>query len=128
MAFTKEQKIKNARIARIKWNKNNKEKHQEINRRWYVNNKEVTNKRTMNGLFKKYGITEADYNQMFVNQNGRCLICKNTAEKGKRLFVDHCHETGKVRGLLCNLCNSGLGFFKDSSANLKNAIKYLKNS
>ncbi len=65
----------------------------------------------------KYGITLEDYENMFQSQNGVCKICKNKCSTGKNLAVDHCHETGKVRGLLCAKCNVNLGRIE----------KYLKN-
>jgi hypothetical protein len=63
---------------------------------------------------------------MLQQQNGLCAICKKT-ETGKtsNLCVDHCHKTGKVRGLLCNNCNKGLGLFKDNPEVLLNASAYL---
>lgn len=60
---------------------------------------------------------------MEVTQSGKCLICN---EIPKRLVVDHCHTSGKVRGLLCDHCNTGLGRFKDSPELLMAAIRYLK--
>lgn len=56
-------------------------------------------------------------------RKGVCPIC---SKKKKRLQVDHCHETGKIRGLLCNNCNKGIAYFKDNKTSLKNAIKYLQ--
>jgi len=58
---------------------------------------------------RKYGITVEQYNQMLLAQNNTCKICKNTCKSGKNLAVDHCHTTGKVRGLLCATCNVNLG-------------------
>ena len=72
-------------------------------------------------LKKKYGIDYEVYLKMYEVQKGLCIIC----ETKTRLLVDHCHQTGKVRGLLCTHCNSGLGFFRDNKTALKNAIKYL---
>lgn len=69
---------------------------------------------------------EDDYEFLFISQNGKCAICgthQDTMER--RLSVDHNHETGEVRGLLCSSCNLGLGAFLDSPALLKNAILYL---
>lgn len=78
------------------------------------------------GLRNLYGITLEDYNQIFAEQNGSCLICgKSQLELKKRLHVDHDHKTGKIRGLLCNSCNQGLGYFKDNKESLLKAIKYL---
>ena len=77
----------------------------------------------------QYGLTQDDYAKMFEEQNGYCKICKGHAiEFSRRLAVDHCHETGKVRGLLCMFCNTGLGNFKDNIDLLEEAIAYLKNA
>ncbi len=83
-------------------------------------------------LRRRYGITEEQYREMCERQGHVCAICgeKNKHSCTKKvdydLYVDHCHETGQVRGLLCNHCNRGMGLFKDSIANLENAITYLK--
>lgn len=73
---------------------------------------------------RQYGITFKIYAQMFMRQHGRCAICRETP-KSRQLVVDHCHETERVRGLLCGICNSGLGMFKDSVPSLARAIVYL---
>lgn len=74
-----------------------------------------------------YGITIEDYELMLQQQEGKCKICKTTefTGVGNCLHVDHCHITGKVRGLLCMKCNNGLGNFKDNIKTLHNAITYL---
>ena len=79
---------------------------------------------------KTYGITLEDYNLMLERQNGRCAICNGQEifrGKGKihNLSVDHCHASGKVRGLLCRNCNQVIGTFKEDIQRFKNAIKYL---
>lgn len=76
---------------------------------------------------RTYDITYNDYGAMMVSQNNSCAICKSRIGNSKtsRLFVDHCHDTMKVRGLLCSNCNHGLGQFKDSSTLLRRAIHYL---
>jgi len=79
----------------------------------------------------KYGITLEDFDKVFEQQGGVCAICGKPEtflhQTGVvcRLAVDHNHKTGKIRGLLCRVCNQGLGSFKDNSENLSNAIKYL---
>jgi len=82
------------------------------------------------GLERTYGITPEDYNQMLKEQDGRCAICLGDDPKSpKRVnhwYIDHCHTTGKIRGLLCNACNRALGNFGDSIETLENAILYLK--
>ncbi len=78
------------------------------------------------GLRNLYGITLEEYNQIFAQQNGCCLICERSQlELNKRLHVDHDHKTGRIRGLLCNSCNQGLGYFKDNKEFLFRAIQYL---
>ena len=77
----------------------------------------------------KYGISRSDYNEWFHSQNGACGICNiHQSELKNSLAVDHDHETGKVRGLLCTTCNTGLGKLGDSIEGLEAAIEYLKES
>lgn len=77
---------------------------------------------------RTYGITYDDYEKMLDKQKGCCAICKSriSSARTSRLYVDHCHSTMKVRGLLCSSCNHGLGLFKDSPSLLKRAINYLE--
>ena len=78
-------------------------------------------------LQRHYGITLDDYNRMFAEQNGCCAICSiHQSELKKAFAVDHCHTTGKVRGLLCFKCNTALGLFKDDQDLLNKAIHYLQ--
>lgn len=78
-------------------------------------------------LEKKYGISILDYDRMYQIQGGSCPICKrHQTELKAKLNVDHNHQTGFVRGLLCNSCNQALGAFKDNIDTLQNAIDYLK--
>ena len=77
-------------------------------------------------LYHMYRITLDDYNMIYDKQNGRCAICnKHNFECNKILSLDHCHNTGKIRGLLCSHCNHGLGQFKDDTELLIQAMKYL---
>lgn len=84
-------------------------------------------------LNKQYKIRVEDYNRILESQGGVCSICKgneksiaHTSNKIRNLTVDHCHTTGKIRGILCSRCNRGLGFFRDNIENLKSALKYLE--
>jgi len=78
-------------------------------------------------LKSKYGINKEEYNTMLEEQDFSCKICNaHIAELDRKLYVDHCHTTGKVRGLLCITCNTGIGMLKDDIEILENAIKYLK--
>jgi hypothetical protein len=78
-------------------------------------------------LKQKYGITSADVERMRVEQGDRCAICSKVFDKThcNKMCVDHCHATGVVRGLLCTLCNLGVGNFRDRRELLENAISYL---
>jgi len=77
-------------------------------------------------LKKNTGAIVEQYNQMFTNQNGNCAICnRNQSEFPIRLAVDHCHNTGKIRGLLCMLCNTALGRFNDDAEMILKAYNYL---
>lgn len=72
----------------------------------------------------KYGITEESFNQLLINQNNCCAICLNPFDDKRKPCIDHNHQTNKIRGLLCNNCNIGFGFFKENITILQNAIKY----
>ena len=77
-------------------------------------------------LKSTYNITINDYNIMFKTQNGSCKICNtHQSELKSRLYVDHCHTTNKIRGLLCQHCNTLLGYAKDNVETLSLAIQYL---
>lgn len=71
-----------------------------------------------------YGITPEDVETMRARQRGLCAICEK-AVVGRRMSIDHCHATGKVRGLLCSHCNLMLGHSKDNPVVLQRAIAYL---
>lgn len=77
---------------------------------------------------KKYNMSEVDYEQMFKTQHFSCAICKKGNNAIKKFCVDHCHKTGKVRGILCGACNKAIGLLKDSRESLKAAIDYLDRS
>jgi len=108
---------------------------------WIKNNREQFNKRCRESgqhkkqskkdqrLIYKYGITAQDYEDMLKNQGGVCAICQEFKLYGKqqRMHVDHCHETNKVRGILCQGCNLAIGKFKDNVERMERAINYIKN-
>lgn len=74
----------------------------------------------------KYDISLEEYDAMLLKQNGKCAICGCCANVPYNNFcVDHCHESGVVRGLLCNTCNRAIGLLKDNVSVLKKAIVYL---
>jgi len=81
-----------------------------------------------NQRLSKYGITLEQFNDMLEKQNGKCAVCGYSDTSDTNFFpvVDHCHDTGKVRGILCMNCNMGIGKFKDNEIYLYNALVYLK--
>jgi len=131
------------KYERARWAKN-KDKHQEYNQtekrkekqleranKWYENHTEDVlesrkehyeinqDRLNIERKCKKYNITEDKYKEM-IGKN--CEIC---GKRKWKMCIDHCHKTNKVRGILCNECNSGIGFLKDDSKLLQNAINYL---
>jgi hypothetical protein len=76
-------------------------------------------------LQKKYGISGDDKENMALAQDYSCAICEEKFEDNRKLHVDHCHATGKVRGLLCSQCNQAIGLFRESRAALLSAVAYL---
>lgn len=70
-----------------------------------------------------YGLASGEFERLLAAQGGRCAICKQTP---KKLCVDHCHGSGKVRGLLCGKCNFAIGHLDDSSEKARAAARYLK--
>ena len=79
-------------------------------------------------LLASFGISADEYDAMLAGQGGRCAICGSAVgdKWNRRLAVDHCHATGKVRGILCTNCNQGIGKFKDCADLLLRASKYIK--
>lgn len=125
--MTPEQKQK-ANERNKRWKAKNVEIVAERKRKHYLANRDkylqIERERTYK---KKYGITLSQFNEMLAAQNGRCKICgsEKAGSIGQNFAVDHCHSTGRVRGLLCINCNARLGWYelyKDK------ADKYLEKS
>lgn len=98
--------------ARVKeWRDANPEKHADMSARW------------------RYGLPMGTYAKMLAAQDEKCAICRTDTPGGnaiRRFHVDHCHETGTIRGLLCTSCNNGLGRFQHREDLLQAAIRYLE--
>ena len=89
--------------------------------------REKTNERKWDATLRRtFNISLKQLKALAEEQEGLCWICGNTDPRGENLAIDHCHDTGVVRGLLCSDCNRALGQFKDSIENLERAIMYLK--
>jgi hypothetical protein len=104
--------------------------HPEAGKRYYQENKEAFKARARRSRWmREYGLTEADYARMLADQNGVCAICGGTDPGDGRygfFSVDHDHATGKIRGLLCSICNTTLGKFKDDASRFDRAAAYLR--
>ena len=116
-------KIKQAERARI-WRLKNPERSIQNVRDYQKRKPEVA----LKSKLKKYGLSVEQYMKLLEIQDNTCAICDQTCSYKFRLSVDHCHTTGKVRGLLCGNCNTGLGKFKDNDIILTKAINYLRNN
>lgn len=105
------------------WKRKNKDK---LNKKAREKRKEDPTSFRESFLKRTYNLTLKDYENMLISQDNKCKICLINHEEAKRgLVIDHCHKTGRIRGLLCNKCNRGLGHFDDSPKLLHTAIAYL---
>ncbi len=93
-----------------------------INKGWVGSNEDRVHTHQMK---YRYGISPVQYADMLEQQNGVCAVCGKTNKDGKRLAVDHDHETLEVRGLLCHRCNVALGMVDDDVNILTNLIEYI---
>lgn len=111
-----------------RWRIANKDKMRQYRANTAVKNGERTKKwREKNLLRVRYGITNEIWGAMFDSQNGCCAVCSAHASQLSRgLAVDHCHTSGRFRGLLCHMCNQAIGLFKDSPERLTKACEYLR--
>lgn len=104
----------------------NRDKSKAYAARYYQDNKaKFDDYAKKSNLKRKYGLSVDEYNAMVEEQQNRCAICQT---EGVKLAVDHCHETGRVRGLLCRGCNSGIGQLGDDMPRVFRAYDYLRRS
>ena len=113
------------------WDRRNRERLAEMQRARYKADPEKYRAYFRNWRVKKvYGITPAQYEQTLSDQGGVCAVCgrvpNGSSRMEKTLLIDHDHETGKIRGLLCNNCNSGMGIMGDTEEHLLAALAYLR--
>lgn len=109
------------------------EKYRAASRRCYQENIEKRRSYERKRACAKYGLTVDQFNSMLNQQQGKCAICGTDfafleGDQNLRPRIDHCHETGEVRGLLCNKCNRALGLFADDEEILRRALKYIQES
>lgn len=114
-----------ARIQARDHHKNNLVRRHAVQNTWRRNNPDKI--REIGWRKKGINIELPEYNERFLNQFGKCAICQRPQTDFTRAFSpDHDHKTGKIRGLLCGNCNTGIGQFKDDPVLLENAIQYLR--
>lgn len=94
------------------------------NRERFARLSKAWNDKNPHAYLSKYGLTSEQWDEMFAAQGGVCAICKQPST-GRRMAVDHDHETGRVRALLCASCNRGIGHFRERPATMYQAIRYL---
>jgi hypothetical protein len=99
------------------------DKQREYMREYRNKNPHLAVKKREGRLLKQYNLTPEEFTFMVLEQGGVCAVCELVPSA---LFVDHNHQTGEVRGLLCQKCNSGIGFLGDSLKSLEKAVNYLK--
>lgn len=110
-----------------RWRAANPEKYKACKERWNKAHPEAVLRHARRArLLWEYGLTHEQYQQMLERCGGLCEICREPMPKGGNLNVDHCHARNKVRGLLCDNCNRGLGAFRDNTELLARAIEYLR--
>jgi len=106
-----------------------KDCHNEANQRWKDNNKESYQQVKRKAHVKsKYGVSLEWIDEQLEMNNHECPLCNTKIIKGKNLAVDHCHDTGDARAVICRTCNSAMGHLKDSPELLEKAMEYLKKS
>lgn len=106
-----------------------KEERTAQHKAWREANPEKTAYRKKRNLLKLYGLTVEEFDRISEEQGHVCRICGLAHKAGSffdRLVVDHCHTTGKLRGLLCTNCNTAIGLFKESISNMQRAIEYVR--
>lgn len=123
---TEEEKKEAQRIRRKLWAENNKERNSKTNKEWKENNKDKLRQMKRKATIAKYGLSVEEYDKMLEEQNHCCYLCKkHKTSFTKELFIDHNHNTGKVRKLLCSLCNTAIGMIEINNLSISDIEKYL---
>jgi len=109
-----------------RWRATNPKKYRATIKAWQTRNRERHLHTRRLARIKKYGLSTAEAESVMKARNGLCDICGGPPDgRHKKLVVDHDHTTGRVRGLLCNGCNRGIGYLKDDPKRLRAALRYL---
>lgn len=110
------------------WRKKNPESYAAARKKFNEKNRDkILKSKKEARLWKQYGMTTARYDQMVKEQGGLCLVCGDPPRgRFKKLHIDHCHKTGKVRGLLCVGCNRAAGYLSDDHIRARSLADYLE--
>lgn len=110
------------------WIKANRDRVNAYTREWNARNPDKVKARNWKQKLRRYGLTQEQYDALMDRQGGMCAICSCGFSDSvrRRINVDHCHRSGRVRGLLCNSCNLGLGLFAELATVLGRAAEYLQ--
>lgn len=120
-----------ARVQRNAFNRNyyalTKPVRRESRRRSYSKHRDaLLVKARMRHLFRLYGLTPEAFQTLLTSQEGLCALCARVLSDRRRAHVDHCHQTGRIRGLLCISCNHALGMLGDTPEGLAKALAYVR--
>jgi hypothetical protein len=129
--YRKAHKKENSKRSKAYYEANKKAIRAKQKKAYHANREKINSRRKVLNFLNKYGMTFQDLEHLWQRQKKRCPICKRCIpnpcrQRSSKTHVDHCHKTGKVRGLLCCSCNLGLGSLQHSVSNHKRAIKYLQ--
>ena len=108
--------------------KKSKAEHAAYERAWRARHRETIRDSDKYGqrYLRAYGLTRKTFQEMLAKQKGVCAVCAGPQQGNKRLVVDHCHKTKRVRGLLCDRCNHALGHFRDDPRLCRAGALYLE--
>lgn len=105
------------------WRARNRERARATRAAWAENNRDKRLEHSKAAAWKyRYGLNRTEYKQFFVDHGSKCAICSTE----KNLVIDHCHESGRLRGVLCRKCNLAIGHFDDDPKRIESAIKFLE--
>lgn len=115
------------RLAKVRYREANRERTALASKRWKLNNPDKVRAINRKADLKwKYGISIQEFDQLLESQQYKCAICSiSHHDVTYGLYVDHCHKSNEIRGLLCSRCNMGLGLFREQADFLNGAINYL---
>lgn len=120
-----EERRKRQRLAKRKYMREHRAEYNAYVNRMYHKHKHKYKAKIRDSLLKrKYGISAAEWEAMFLEQGSMCKICSSKTSRHLRTWhTDHCHKTGRVRGILCHVCNTKLGWFEDFRKQIEDYLK-----